>query len=53
MEVLLKIIEACDSTPAEFFYPKIENYKQDLQIIDLLNGVTAEKKAAIIALLRK
>jgi len=53
MEVLLKIIEVCNSSPAEFFYYDIEAYKQDIQIIELLKGVSTDKKAAILALLKK
>ncbi|MCL2675056.1 MAG: helix-turn-helix domain-containing protein [Firmicutes bacterium] len=52
MEVFLKIIAACGSVPVEFFYHDIDAYKQDVQIIELLNGVGAEKKAAVIALLK-
>ena len=53
MEVLLKIIENCNSTPAEFFYCDIESYKQDIEIIRLLKGVNQDKKAAVIALLKQ
>ena len=52
-ETLLDILEVCQSSIEEFFYYSIPAYRQDLQIIELLKGVGPDKKAAVIALLRR
>ncbi len=53
LEVLVKIIETCGMTEAEFFYPKMEDYKTDTEIIRLLSLEKDEsKKQAIITLLK-
>ncbi len=52
MEVMMKIIEACGITEAEFFYPIMENYKIDVDIINKLHLIKDEKKKqAILTLL--
>ena len=50
-ETLLDILEVCNTSIHEFFYHSIPAYKQDCQIIELLKGVTPERKAAVIALI--
>lgn len=52
VSALLKIIEACGSTPIEFFYYDIYAYEKDKIIIDLLKNVSQIKKEAIINLLK-
>lgn len=52
VSALLEIIEACGSTPLEFFYYDIYAYEKDKTIIDLLKTVSPIKKDAIITLLR-
>ena len=49
---LLEIIEACGSTPLEFFYYNIYDYQKDKEIIDLLKNVNQVKKDSIINLLK-
>ena len=52
VSALLEIIEACGSTPIEFFYYDIYAYEKDKTIIDLLKNVSQIKKEAIINLLK-
>ena len=49
---LLEIIEACGSTPLEFFYYNIYDFQKDKEIIDLLKSATQIKKDSIINLLK-
>lgn len=53
LEVFLKIIEACNLTPDQFFYYDMKAYNKDIDIIKLLRNTSEEKKNAIIALLQK
>jgi len=53
LEVLLRIIAACDCTPAEFFYHNIEAYKQDLELIELFNGLNTASKTLVKDLILK
>lgn len=52
LEVLLKIIEVCNSSVEEFFYHNFNDYKKDNQLINLLNTISTEKKDIIIKLLQ-
>ena len=47
---LLKIIEACNSSPEEFFYYDIEKYKKDKQVIDYIKNLSPNQKEAILNL---
>ena len=51
MDVLLNIIEVCNSTTEEFFYYNLDNYSKDMKIINLLKKTNQDKKNAIITLL--
>jgi len=53
LEVFLKIIEACNLTPDQFFYYDMKAYNKDIEIIKLLKNTSEEKKNAIISLLQK
>ena len=53
LEVLLRIIEACDCTPAEFFYHDIAAYKQDSELIDMFKGLDAASKTLVKDLILK
>jgi transcriptional regulator with XRE-family HTH domain len=48
-----EIIEACDSTPEEFFYHDINEFKIDRQTFDFLKTLSAEQKEALMILLKK
>ena len=52
-ETLMDILDVCNTSVEEFFYYSIPAYKQDCQIIELLKSVSPDKKAAVIALLKK
>lgn len=52
LEVLYAIIDACHSTPEEFFYRDFFNYQRDQEIINLLAQVSDEKKNSILSLLK-
>ena len=53
LEVFLKIIEACNLTPDQFFYYDMKAYSKDIDIIKLLKNTSEDKKNAVIALLQK
>ena len=52
MEVLLKIIEACGMTE-ELFYHNINEFKQDMKLIEEFKNIGQDKKEAILTLLKK
>ena len=52
LEVFMDIIETCGSTPSEFFYYNMDEYKNDKEIIELLKKVSPTKKQALIGLLK-
>lgn len=48
LEVLLKIIEICGSSPEEFFYSDISAYEKDKQIAEQIKSLPAEVKDFIL-----
>ena len=52
MRVILEIIEACGTTPEEFFYEDINSYKIDKQTLVLFKKADENKKLAIQELLK-
>lgn len=53
VEVLLRIIDECQSTVEEFFYNDIFCYQNDKQLLQLITALSPEKKQALITLLTK
>jgi transcriptional regulator with XRE-family HTH domain len=53
LSTLLKIIEACGSTPEEFFYSDIHQYKTDKKALDFLKTLSETQKEAIMNLYKK
>ena len=53
LSVLLDIIEACGSTPAEFFSEDINQYKLDKQTLDFLKTLSPYQKESIMNLYKK
>lgn len=53
LSVLLDIIEACGSTPAEFFSADINQYKQDKETLEFLKTLSPYQKQAIRNLYKK
>ena len=51
-ETLMDILDVCNTTTEEFFYYDISAYKQDKEILSLLETASPEKKNAIITLLK-
>ena len=51
VSALLEIIEACGSTPLEFFYYNSYTQEKDRQIINLLEKAKPEVKDAVIKIL--
>ena len=51
-ETLMDILDVCNTTTEEFFYYNIPAYKQDKEILNLLETASPEKKNAIITLLK-
>lgn len=51
LEVLLKIIEACNITVEEFFYQDIPNYKEDKIILNKIKELPSDKREALLKLL--
>lgn len=52
VSALLEIIDACGSTPLEFFYYNIYDFQKDMEILNLLKSATPIKKDSIINLLK-
>jgi len=52
IDTLLEIIEACNSTPTEFFYHSLDDYQADKEIIELLKGASAERRAVVLQMLK-
>ena len=48
LEVLLKIIEVCGSTPEEFFYRDITAYEQDKQLADKINSLPQDVRDFVL-----
>lgn len=48
LEVLLKIIEACGSTPEEFFYHDISAYASDRVLSEKINALPSDVKDFIL-----
>lgn len=53
LSVLLDIIEVCGSTPEEFFYSDINQYKLDKQALEFLKTLSPNQKQAIMNLYKK
>ena len=53
IDTLYDILEVCHSTPAEFFYYDMKQYRADMEIIELLSTVDNETKQAVITMLKK
>lgn len=51
LEVLLKIIEACNITVEEFFYQDVSNYKEDKVILNKIKELPSDKREALLKLL--
>ena len=51
VDVLFKILKACNVTVEEFFYCDIENYFTDKQILDKIKTLPQEKRDALLKLL--
>ena len=52
MEVLLEIIKVCNSNVTEFFYYSLSAYKNDKEIIELLQKATPDLRVAVLSILR-
>ena len=48
LEVLLKIIEVCGSTPEEFFYHDISAYEQDRIVADKIKSLPDDVKEFLL-----
>ena len=51
-EVLLDAIETCGSTPEEFFFEDISNYKEAKEIFTLYKNLSDENKARVKDLMK-
>lgn len=51
-EVLFDAIEVCGSTPEEFFFVDIANYKEAKELFEIYKTLSAENKARIIDLMK-
>lgn len=50
LTTLLEIIEACGSSPEEFFYPNIQHYDVDKKMFDYFSKLSSKQKEAIMNL---
>lgn len=48
LEVLLRIIEVCGSTPEEFFYHDIAEYERDMELSEKIKSLPAEVKEFVL-----
>lgn len=48
LEVLLRIIEVCGSTPEEFFYREIAEYERDAVLNERIKALPAEVKEFVL-----
>lgn len=51
-EVLLDAIDACGSTPEEFFFEDIKNYKEAKELFELYKNLSNENKLRVIDLMK-
>lgn len=51
LDVLMKIIEACGTTPEEFFYGDLQNYENDRKLLEKIKPLSKERKDALLVLL--
>lgn len=51
-EVLLDAIQACGSTPEEFFFEDIANYNEAKELFELYKTLSSENKARVIDLMK-
>ena len=52
MKIILDIIEACNTTPEEFFYEDLSTYKIDKENLNLIKNLPEQKKVALKELLK-
>lgn len=52
MQVVLDIIEACGTTPEEFFYENVNSYKLDKENLLIIEKLSETKKIALKELLK-
>lgn len=53
METILEIIICCNSTPQEFFYKSIKDYKLDMEVLNYFQHLNEKQKQAILQLYSK
>jgi len=51
-EVLLDAIQVCGSTPEEFFFEDIANYKESKELFEIYKVLSPENKARVIDLMK-
>ncbi len=51
-EVLLDAIAVCGSTPEEFFFEDVSNYKEAKELFELYKTLSIENKARVIDLMK-
>lgn len=52
MSVILDIIEACGTSPEEFFYEDLTAYKSDKESLSVIKNLSETKKSALKELLK-
>ena len=52
VKTLLEFLELIEVSPEEFFYPTPENYKKDLEILNLIQKLSKENKDRIVDLIK-
>jgi len=53
VEVLMRIIEACNVVPEKFFYPNMEQFDLDMQLLDKVKRLDAQSKSLVADLADK
>lgn len=52
MQIILDIIDACYTTPEEFFYEDLNAYKIDKENLNIIKNLPEQKKVALKELLK-
>lgn len=53
MKTFLEFLNIVEISPMEFFYPKLENYEKDRELIEILMELSEEQKKTLLDVAKK